>query len=77
MPTNQKEIAEFIHTMLSELAGMARSAKLDSLSYILDVAKHEASQAVAAGTEPAATARAPTQQRSGERKPKRVRGRAA
>ncbi|MDQ2084336.1 hypothetical protein RA307_29465 [Xanthobacteraceae bacterium Astr-EGSB] len=76
MPTNQKEIAEFIHTMISELAGMARSAKLDSLSYILDVARHEASQAVASGAEPATPARASTP-RSGERKPKRVRGRAA
>jgi hypothetical protein len=76
MPTNQKEIADFIHTMISELAGMAKSAKLDSLSYILEVAQHEAGQAVVGGAAPATTARA-SPQRSGERKSKRVRKRAA
>jgi hypothetical protein len=76
MPTNQKEVAEFIHTMISELAAMARNAKLDSLSYILEVAKHEASQALPAGVEstPPARAAAP---RPGERKQKRTRVRAA
>jgi hypothetical protein len=76
MPNNPKETAEFIRTLTSELATLARDAKLDSLSYILDVARHEASQAEL-------TAAAPSQRngtlvgRSRERKPKRARKRAA
>jgi hypothetical protein len=72
MPTNPKETAEFIRTMLAELTAMARNAKLDSLSYILDVATHEASQA-----ELAATGAAAASARTSERKLKRARTRAA
>ena len=76
MPTNQKEIADFIRTMISELAAMARSAKLDSLSYILDVAKQEANQTALAVAESTTNERA-SAPRSGERKPKRARRTAA
>ena len=72
MPTNRKETAEFIRTLASELAAMARNAKLDSLSYILDVVQHEASRAeLSATSAPAAS------QRANERKSKRPRKRAA
>lgn len=73
MSNNQKQTAEFIGTLISELAVMARAAKLDSLSYMLDVARHEASQA-AAGT--ATTVRPPVL-RATDRKPRRLRKRAA
>jgi hypothetical protein len=73
MPNNAKETAEFIRTLTSELAAMAREAKLDSLSYILDVARHEASQAELTA---APMPRAPAA-RAGERKTRRVRKRAA
>ena len=72
MAINRKETAEFIRTLASELAAMAREAKLDSLSYILDVAHHEASRAELS----ASSARAASQ-RGSERKSKRMRKRAA
>jgi hypothetical protein len=74
MPNNPKETAEFIRTLTSELADMAREAKLDSLSYILDVARHEASQAELTSATPSLRTSA---RRSGERKSRRVRKRAA
>lgn len=74
MPNNPKETAEFIRTLTSELAEMAREAKLDSLSYILDVARHEAGQAELTAAAPSSRA---SVRRTGDRKTRRVRKRAA
>jgi hypothetical protein len=38
----QHEIAKYIATMTAEMAGMARMAKLDILTYFLDMARLEA-----------------------------------
>jgi hypothetical protein len=43
LPLTPLEVATFIESMAAELRGMARSAKLDTLAYFLEMTRVEAS----------------------------------
>ena len=43
------EIATYIERMVTELAGLARSSRLEMLAYLLDIAREEAAAGIADG----------------------------
>jgi hypothetical protein len=43
------EIAAYIEKMVTELAGLARSSRLEMLAYLLDIAREEAAARLADG----------------------------
>ncbi len=46
---SKSEIAAYIEKMVTELAGLARSSRLEMLAYLLDVAREEATARLAEG----------------------------